>query len=64
MHFRLDFLKDIFFTEDYVTEKQSDLGPQCLQYKLHKKLQEHQQPREADKKWLKWLNNGSLEEKS
>ena len=34
MHFRLDFFKDIFFTEDNVTEEQSDLGQYCLQNEL------------------------------
>ena len=49
--------------EDNVTGEQSDLGPYCLQYKLHKSYictYEHQQTREADDKWL---NTGSFEEK-
>ena len=65
MHFGLDFFKNIFFTEDHVTEEQSDLGPYCLQYKLLKninsKIKEHQRTRGADEKRL---YNGSLGKKS
>ena len=44
--------------EDNVTEEQSCQGTHCLQYKLHKNINEHQQTMEADEKWL---NDGSLE---
>ena len=58
MHFTLDFFMEIFFLymEDNVPEQQPNLGPYCLQYKLHNKINSklHQQTKEKQK-------NGSLE---
>ena len=45
--------------EDNVSGEQSDLGPYCLQYKLHKNINSKLQTREAEDRWL---NNGSFEE--
>ena len=40
--------------EDNFTGEQSDLGPYCLQYKLHENINSKlHQTREADDKWMK-----------
>ena len=44
--------------EDNDTEKQPNLGPYCLQYKLHNKINSMQHNREAEENGL---NDGSLE---
>ena len=52
MHFKMDFFKYIFFfTENNVTEEQSDLGHIVCNIS-YSKLQEHQQTREANEKLL------------
>ena len=50
------FFHGDFFIEDNVMEKQPNLGPYCLQYKLHNKINSklHEEKR---------LNDGSLEKK-
>ena len=38
MHFSLDFYMENFVMEDNIMGEQSDLGPYCLPYKLHKNI--------------------------
>ena len=53
VHFRLDFIKEANNT----SPEQSDLGPNCLQYRLHM-IRTFKQTRGADDKSYEWLVKG------